>query len=259
MCGKTASPHDGHLFRENLGITYDMFQVVSSHACYLSCKDASIESGMCSASLCAILLLWHGSIEICHSAVKHVWLPRQCAAPTGRPILLLELCKELMPALHLQGKLDAEMKLSGFHGTSPPGMLGLASTSSGSHSGQFSSIPVVGIPGSAMSSAAGPVHAWDIDSAEIAVCKRLDGSDWLLGTGSFGQVGSLFCPSNSYPILACNLGMDVCSYRDLTCIAIAADLGDTPLLALGAMPFAVAKLLSKYKLMPGNTFYSLCV
>ena len=34
--------------------------------------------------------------------------------------------------------------------------------------------------------------AWDvegrIDSADIEICKRLDGSDWVLGSGSFGKV-----------------------------------------------------------------------
>ncbi|KAL3136950.1 hypothetical protein ABBQ32_006555 [Trebouxia sp. C0010 RCD-2024] len=29
---------------------------------------------------------------------------------------------------------------------------------------------------------------WDLDPAEITICKRSDGSDWVLGVGSFGQV-----------------------------------------------------------------------
>ena len=29
----------------------------------------------------------------------------------------------------------------------------------------------------------------EIDPSEIVICKRPDGSDWLLGQGSFGQVG----------------------------------------------------------------------
>lgn len=29
---------------------------------------------------------------------------------------------------------------------------------------------------------------WDLDPAEITICKRPDGSDWVLGVGSFGQV-----------------------------------------------------------------------
>jgi hypothetical protein len=29
----------------------------------------------------------------------------------------------------------------------------------------------------------------EIDLSEIKICKRPDGSDWLLGAGSFGQVG----------------------------------------------------------------------
>ena len=30
-------------------------------------------------------------------------------------------------------------------------------------------------------------EAWNIDPAELAVCQFPDGSDWLLGTGSFGE------------------------------------------------------------------------
>ena len=31
-----------------------------------------------------------------------------------------------------------------------------------------------------------------IDRSDIQICKRPDGSDWLLGQGSFGQVGLRF-------------------------------------------------------------------
>ncbi|KAK9811452.1 hypothetical protein WJX72_004105 [[Myrmecia] bisecta] len=36
--------------------------------------------------------------------------------------------------------------------------------------------------------AADYVHGWDIDSSDIQICKRPDGSDWVLGKGSFGMV-----------------------------------------------------------------------
>ena len=31
---------------------------------------------------------------------------------------------------------------------------------------------------------------WNIKPEELQICKRPDGSEWLLGTGSFGQVRS---------------------------------------------------------------------
>lgn len=33
-----------------------------------------------------------------------------------------------------------------------------------------------------------PGPEWEIPEADIQICKRPDGSDWLLGEGSFGQV-----------------------------------------------------------------------
>ena len=85
----------------------------------------------------------------------------------------------------MQAKLDAELKPDESAG---PGLHGAASNDSMSHSRQLSSIPVVGIPSNLMQPG-GPVsHAWDLDPSEVVVCKRPDGSDWLLGTGSFGQV-----------------------------------------------------------------------
>lgn len=85
----------------------------------------------------------------------------------------------------LQAKLDAEAKVNGAAG---PGTLEATSNGSMSHSRQLSSIPFVGIPSHVMQPGAALLHAWDLDPTEIAVCKRPDGSDWLLGTGSFGQV-----------------------------------------------------------------------
>lgn len=32
---------------------------------------------------------------------------------------------------------------------------------------------------------------WQIDSAEIVIVKRADGTDWMLGDGAFGQVRPL--------------------------------------------------------------------
>lgn len=88
----------------------------------------------------------------------------------------------------LQAKLDAEAKVAEAAG---PGPLAPVSSSSTEHSRQLSSIPFVGIPSHLMQPGAALVHAWDLDPSEIAVCKRPDGSDWLLGTGSFGQVSTI--------------------------------------------------------------------
>ena len=38
-------------------------------------------------------------------------------------------------------------------------------------------------------SAIAELSSAEIDPSEIAICKHPDGSDWLLGQGSFGQVG----------------------------------------------------------------------
>ena len=50
---------------------------------------------------------------------------------------------------------------------------------------QLTSVPVVG---QWMYSEGVGCQPWDLDPAEITICKRPDGSDWLLGVGSFGQV-----------------------------------------------------------------------
>jgi hypothetical protein len=35
------------------------------------------------------------------------------------------------------------------------------------------------------------IQGWYIDPTEVSICKRPeDGEDWLLGTGSYGKVGS---------------------------------------------------------------------
>ena len=57
-----------------------------------------------------------------------------------------------------------------------------------SSSPELTSIPVDGQWSPADGVAAQP---WDLDPAEITVCKRPDGSDWILGIGSFGQVDLL--------------------------------------------------------------------
>lgn len=44
-------------------------------------------------------------------------------------------------------------------------------------------------PSSGQQAQAHPLsEAWNIDPAELAVCQFPDGSDWLLGTGSFGEL-----------------------------------------------------------------------
>lgn len=45
-------------------------------------------------------------------------------------------------------------------------------------------------------------RAWTIDPSELAVCQLSDGSDWLLGTGSFG---AHFPPSETLPMLLASL------------------------------------------------------
>lgn len=89
----------------------------------------------------------------------------------------------------MQAKLDAEAKLD------EPSPVSPASNGSTSHSQQLSSIPFVGVPSNLMQRGMPLAHAWDLDPSEIAVCKRPDGSDWLLGTGSFGQVSLCLCAS----------------------------------------------------------------
>ena len=32
------------------------------------------------------------------------------------------------------------------------------------------------------------ISGWYVNPSEIAICKHEDGSDWLLGTGSYGKV-----------------------------------------------------------------------
>ena len=49
----------------------------------------------------------------------------------------------------------------------------------------LTSVPVFG---QGLGSEGGTAQPWDLDPAEITVCKRPDGSDWVLGVGSFGQV-----------------------------------------------------------------------
>jgi hypothetical protein len=40
----------------------------------------------------------------------------------------------------------------------------------------------------ALKRALGSIDVRLIDPGEISICKRADGSDWLLGAGSFGKV-----------------------------------------------------------------------
>ena len=105
---------------------------------------------------------------------------QHCQSCAKEPAKLTELCQSM------QAKLDSELKLKQSAG---PALLGAASNGSMSHLRQLSSIPFVGIPSSLMQPGWVVSHAWDLDPSEVLVCKRPDGSDWLLGTGSFGQVG----------------------------------------------------------------------
>ncbi len=59
------------------------------------------------------------------------------------------------------------------------------STGSSSSPVHLTSVPVVG---QWLHSEVGAAQPWDLDPAEITICKRPDGSDWVLGVGSFGQV-----------------------------------------------------------------------
>ena len=43
---------------------------------------------------------------------------------------------------------------------------------------------------------------WDLDPAEITICKRPDGLDWILGVGSFGQVCQILV---KLPCITCTL------------------------------------------------------
>ncbi|DBB04573.1 TPA: hypothetical protein ACH3X1_012652 [Trebouxia sp. C0004] len=61
----------------------------------------------------------------------------------------------------------------------------LAGSSGSSSPVQLTSVPIVG---QWLGSEGGAAQPWDLDPAEITICKRPDGSDWLLGIGSFGQV-----------------------------------------------------------------------
>ncbi|DBB13762.1 TPA: hypothetical protein ACH3X3_000769 [Trebouxia sp. C0006] len=61
----------------------------------------------------------------------------------------------------------------------------LAGSSGNSSPVQLTSVPIVG---QWLGSEGGAAQPWDLDPAEITICKRPDGSDWVLGIGSFGQV-----------------------------------------------------------------------
>ena len=69
-----------------------------------------------------------------------------------------------------------------------PGLV-LASLQSGNSSG---SVPVnmTSVPISQWWPSDG-AQPWDMDPSEIVICTRPDGSDWLLGEGSYGQVCNL--------------------------------------------------------------------
>lgn len=75
----------------------------------------------------------------------------------------------------LQPEAGADRGLGGHAGSS-------TSSSSPVH---LTSVPVAG---QWLNSDGGAAQPWDLDPAEITVCKRPDGSDWVLGVGSFGQV-----------------------------------------------------------------------
>jgi len=35
------------------------------------------------------------------------------------------------------------------------------------------------------------IQSWFVDPSEVEFCRRPDGSDWLLGEGSYGKVGRI--------------------------------------------------------------------
>ena len=60
-------------------------------------------------------------------------------------------------------------------------------------------VPAVGL---ALKRALGSIHVQLIDPGDITICKREDGSDWLLGAGSFGKVTTRHCRvSHHMPLL----------------------------------------------------------
>ena len=100
----------------------------------------------------------HDSVQIVHHSSQ---------AMTGRCSMQAKLAEAA------QAKADFQHQNSG-------------STNSSS-TPELTSVPVMGQWCS--SPDGGAAQPWDLDPAEITICKRPDGSDWVLGVGSFGQVG----------------------------------------------------------------------
>lgn len=105
----------------------------------------------------------------------------------------------LMASVPPQAKLAAVLQTSpdlhpkhGIHpGLAKASLEELAGSSGNSSPVQLTSVPIVG---QWLGSEGGAAQPWDLDPAEITICKRPDGSDWVLGIGSFGQVwGHLLC------------------------------------------------------------------
>ena len=98
-----------------------------------------------------------------------------CMAGQSYSVLSLSACSK--HTIRMQAKLaEAAQAKAEYHRSS-------GSTNSSS-SPELTSVPV-GQWAPADGVAAQP---WDLDPAEITICKRPDGSDWVLGVGSFGQV-----------------------------------------------------------------------
>jgi hypothetical protein len=106
---------------------------------------------------------------------------------------MVSLSPPLTACVSLQAKLAAVLQTSpdlqpnhGIHpGLARASVEELAGSSGTSSPVQLTSVPVVG---QWLGSEGGAAQPWDLDPAEITICKRPDGSDWVLGIGSFGQV-----------------------------------------------------------------------
>lgn len=108
---------------------------------------------------------------------------------------MVSLPPPLTACVSLQAKLAAMLQTSpdlqhkhGIHpGLAKASLEELAGSSGSSSPVQLTSVPIVG---QWLGSEGGAAQPWDLDPAEITICKRPDGSDWVLGIGNFGQVCS---------------------------------------------------------------------
>ncbi|DBA72728.1 TPA: hypothetical protein ACH3X2_010124 [Trebouxia sp. C0005] len=85
----------------------------------------------------------------------------------------------------LQTSPDLQLKHGIHPGLAKASLEELAGSSGSSSPVELTSVPIVG---QWLGSEGGAAQPWDLDPAEITICKRPDGSDWVLGIGSFGQV-----------------------------------------------------------------------